>query len=113
RAEGREKLGVAPSRVRDFLALTGDTSDNVPGVPGVGPKTAGDLLNQFGSVEGIYAAVDTVAKPKLRQSLRDHEADARVSLRLVTLDATAEIEWSRDRLLWGGADLAALRRLLR
>ena len=53
--EVREKLGVAPSHVRDFLALTGDTSDNVPGVPGVGPKTATDLLGQFGTLEGIYA----------------------------------------------------------
>jgi DNA polymerase-1 len=110
-AEVREKLGVVPSRVRDFLALTGDTSDNVPGVPGVGPKTASDLLHQFGSVDGIYAGLDSVGKPKLRQSLREHEADARVSLRLVTLDSAVDVEWNRERLLWGGADLAALRRL--
>ena len=55
--------------MRDFLALTGDTSDNVPGVPGVGPKTAADLLAQFGSLDGIYAHLDEVAKPKLRESL--------------------------------------------
>src|SRR5260370_17019530 len=53
-AEVREKLGVAPSRVRDFLALTGDTSDNIPGVPGVGPKTAADLLAHFRSLERLY-----------------------------------------------------------
>ncbi|HEY8041087.1 MAG TPA: DNA polymerase I [Polyangiaceae bacterium] len=110
-AEVREKLGVVPSRVRDFLALTGDTSDNVPGVPGVGPKTAADLLGQFGSLEGIYAGLDQVAKPKLRESLREHEADARVSQKLVTLDATAPLEWSRDKLLWGGANVEELRRL--
>jgi DNA polymerase-1 len=110
-AEVREKLGVAPSRVRDFLALTGDTSDNVPGVPGVGPKTAVDLLSQFGSLEGIYASLDRVAKPKLRESLRTHEDDARISQKLVTLDATAPIEWTKERLLWGGADVPTLRRL--
>jgi DNA polymerase I len=110
-AEVRDKLGVSPSHVRDFLALTGDTSDNVPGVPGVGPKTAADLLAQLGSLEGIYAGVAQVAKPKLRQSLTEHEADARVSQRLVTLAATAPIEWDEKKLLWGGADVAELRRL--
>ena len=109
--EVREKLGVVPSRVRDFLALTGDTSDNVPGVPGVGPKTATDLLGQFGSIEAIYARLAEVAKPKLRESLRTHEADALVSQKLVTLDATAPLDWSRDKLLWGGADVDKLRRL--
>ncbi len=109
--EVKEKLGVPPSRVRDFLALTGDTSDNVPGVPGVGPKTAADLLAQLGTLEGIYARLDQVAKPKLRESLRQHEADARVSQKLVTLDASAAIAWEKARLLWGGADATTLRRL--
>jgi DNA polymerase-1 len=109
--EVREKLGVVPSRVRDFLALTGDTSDNVPGVPGVGPKTATDLLTQLGSIDGIYARLDEVAKPKLREGLRTHEADARISQKLVTLDAGAPIAWEKDKLVWGGADVATLRRL--
>jgi DNA polymerase-1 len=110
-AEVREKLGVPPSLVRDYLALTGDTSDNVPGVPGVGPKTAVDLLTQFGSFDGIYAGLGAVKRPKLRDSLRDHEADARLSQRLVTLDASAPIEWVHDRLRWGGAHVDELRRL--
>jgi DNA polymerase-1 len=106
-----EKLGVPPSRVRDFLALTGDTSDNVPGVPGVGPKTAADLLSQFGSLDAVYAQIDKVSKPKIRESLRAHEADAKVSQRLVTLDGSFPIDWDERRLLWGGADVAELRRL--
>jgi DNA polymerase-1 len=110
-AEVREKLGVAPSRVRDFLALTGDTSDNVPGVPGVGPKTAADLLAQFGSLEAIYEGLDRVNRPKLRESLREHAADARVSQKLVTLDSSAPLEWNHAALRWGGADIAELRRL--
>jgi DNA polymerase-1 len=110
-AEVREKFGVAPSQVRDFLALTGDTSDNIPGVPGVGPKTAADLLTQFGTLDAVYAGLDRVTKARLRENLREHEGDARVSQRLVTLDATASIEWSEPRLRWGGADAAELRRL--
>ncbi|HLK37014.1 MAG TPA: 5'-3' exonuclease H3TH domain-containing protein, partial [Polyangiaceae bacterium] len=110
-AEVKEKLGVVPSRVRDYLALTGDTSDNVPGVPGVGPKTAGDLLAQFGSLEGIYEGLDRVARPKLREALREHESDARISQKLVTLDAAAVVEWDLDKLRWGGADIPALRRI--
>jgi DNA polymerase-1 len=109
--EVREKFGVAPSRVRDFLAFTGDTSDNVPGVPGVGPKTAADLLTQFRSLDDVYASLDRVAKVRLRENLRTHEADARVSRQLVTLDANAPLEWNEERLRWGGADTATLRRL--
>ncbi|HEY4016345.1 MAG TPA: DNA polymerase I [Polyangiaceae bacterium] len=109
--EVREKLGVAPSKVRDYLALTGDTSDNIPGVPGVGPKTAADLLGQFGSLDAVYGALDKVSKPKLRENLREHETDARVSQKLVTLDAASPLAWDRDKLLWGGADVSALRRL--
>jgi DNA polymerase-1 len=110
-SEVKAKLGVAPSRVRDFLALTGDTSDNVPGVPGVGPKTAADLLTQFDSLDGVYASLDRIAKPKLRASLQEHEADARLSQKLVTLDASAPLVWERDKLVWGGADATELRRL--
>jgi DNA polymerase-1 len=109
--EVREKLGVPPSQVRDFLALTGDTSDNVPGVPGVGPKTAGDLLAQFGSIDAIFANLAQVTKPKLRENLQTHEVDARVSQRLVTLDASSPIAWDRSKLLWGGANVEELRRL--
>jgi DNA polymerase-1 len=109
--EVREKLGVLPSRVRDYLALTGDTSDNVPGVPGVGPKTASDLLSQFGSLDAIYAGLDRIEKPKLRESLRANEADARISQKLVTLDASMPIEWDKERLIWGGAHVDELRRL--
>jgi DNA polymerase-1 len=110
-AEVREKVAVRPSQVRDFLALTGDTSDNVPGVPGVGPKTAADLLNQFGTLEAIYERLSEVSKPKLRESLKEHEKDARVSQKLVTLDASADIPWDRQKLKWGGADIEALRTL--
>lgn len=111
--EVRAKFGVRPSQVLDLLALTGDTSDNIPGVPGVGPKTATDLLLQFGTLEAIFepGALDRVARPKLRESLREHEGDARLSQRLVTLDAGADVEWNKEKLVWGGAHLEELRKL--
>jgi DNA polymerase-1 len=110
-AEVKAKLGVAPSRVRDFLALTGDTSDNVPGVPGVGPKTASDLLTQFGSLDGIFASLAQIGKAKLQANLREHEGDARLSQRLVTLDASVAIDWDKEKIAWGGANVVELRRL--
>ncbi|MBK6460825.1 MAG: DNA polymerase I [Myxococcales bacterium] len=110
-AEVATKFGVPPSQLRDLLALTGDTSDNVPGVPSVGPKTAADLLGQFGTLEGVYARLDEVKRVKLREALREHEADARLSQRLVTLDATAELTWSPSELAYGGADVDRLREL--
>ena len=110
-AEVKAKLGVVPSRVRDFLALTGDTSDNVPGVPGVGPKTATDLLTQFGSLDGIFASLAQIGKAKLQSNLREHERDARLSLKLVTLDASVAIDWDKEKIAWGGANVVELRRL--
>jgi DNA polymerase-1 len=109
--EVREKFGVAPSRLRDLLALMGDTSDNIPGVPGVGPKTASDLLNQFGTLDELYAHVGEIKKAKLRESLEAHEGDARVSQRLVTLKADADIAWDPSHLRYGGANTEELRRL--
>ncbi len=92
--EVEEKFGVGPARVGDVLALMGDSVDNVPGVPGVGPKTAATLLQAFGGLEPLLARVDEVAKlPKLRgaervaQLLREHGERARLSRRLVELDA--------------------------
>jgi len=105
------KFGVAPSKLRDLLALTGDSSDNVPGVPSVGPKTAADLLNQFGTLEEVYTRLDEVKRPKLRDALRAHEADARVSQKLVTLASDAKIPWDLEKLAYGGADVPRLRAL--
>jgi DNA polymerase-1 len=109
--EVETKFGVVPSKLRDLLALTGDSSDNVPGVPSVGPKTAADLLNQFGTLEAIYARLDEVKRPKLREALVTNEADARLSQKLVTLDKDAKIHWDLEGLVYGGADVPRLRAL--
>ncbi|GAB4112269.1 MAG: DNA polymerase I [Sandaracinaceae bacterium] len=79
------KLGVGPAQVRDYLALVGDTSDNVPGVPSVGPKTAVQLLSDHGSLDGVYGSLETIERKSLREKLAAHRADAYLSQRLVTL----------------------------
>src|SRR5688572_31850812 len=67
-----EKFGVGPELVGEVLALMGDSVDNVPGVPGVGPKTASQLIQQYGSVEGVLAHLDEITKPKLKLNLTEH-----------------------------------------
>jgi DNA polymerase-1 len=79
------KTGVKPSQIVDWLSLVGDAADNIPGVPGVGVKTASALLNQFGSVDGIYARLDEVKRDKQRESLAAAEADVRRNQSLVSL----------------------------
>ncbi|QIK78630.1 DNA polymerase I [Sphingomonas piscis] len=81
----QEKFGVGPELVGDVLALMGDSVDNVPGVPGIGPKTATQLIQQFGNLEKVLASTDQISKPKLKQNLIDHADDARLSRELVRL----------------------------
>ena len=81
--ELEKKFGIPPSKIVDYLALVGDASDNVPGVPGVGPKTAVKLLQQFGSAEDID--IEKITKPKLRQNLLDFQDKMPLSKKLVTL----------------------------
>jgi DNA polymerase-1 len=86
-AEVEEKFGVPPAKVGEVLALMGDSADNVPGVPGVGPKFAADLIRQFGDVETLLARVDEVSRPSTRAALSAHADMARLSRKLVELDA--------------------------
>jgi DNA polymerase I len=109
--EVEQKFGVPPSQLRDLLALTGDTSDNIPGVPSVGPKTAADLLREHETLEGIYQNIEKIKRPKLRENLVNHQADARASQVLVTLKADVPIDFDKETLRYGGADLEALRKL--
>jgi DNA polymerase I len=81
----RNKTGVAPSQVVDWLSLVGDSVDNIPGVPGVGPKTAAELLHQFGSVDALYARLDEVRSERLRCALRASHADVRRNQQLIRL----------------------------
>jgi DNA polymerase-1 len=107
--EVRAKMGVGPERVRELLALVGDASDNVPGVPGVGLKTAAKLLGDFGSLDALFAGLDRVDRPRLRDALREHEPVVRRALALVTLRVDPELAIDLDALRYGGADVPRLR----
>jgi len=91
-----QKYGVEPEQIADFKGLVGDVSDNIPGVPSVGPVTAAKLLKQFGSVDQIYAHIDEVTPPKLRDTLRQNEAIARQSKELATIVIQTPVTLSLD-----------------
>ena len=90
-AELKEQKGLEPWQVVEMMALAGDTTDNIPGVPGVGPKTALKLIQQFGSVENLYEGLEEVSSDKLREKLRQHRADVELSAQLVKIDCEAPI----------------------
>jgi DNA polymerase-1 len=85
------KYGVKPEHIADFKALVGDTSDNIPGVPGIGEKTAAKLIQQFGSTEQIYEHIEEVTPPKLQETLKKNEAVARQSKELATIVIQAPV----------------------
>lgn len=107
----RTKAGVGPSQIVDWLSLMGDTVDNIPGVPGVGPKTAAELLNQFGSVAGLYARLDEVKSERLRGALRSAEAAVSRNRELVRLQDDLPCEFSPDALAAKPAKIGRLREL--
>jgi DNA polymerase-1 len=90
----RDRYGIGPERIPDWKALVGDTSDNIPGVPGIGEKTATALLQQWGSLENVLAHAEEVTPPKAREALEANLEQARVSKRLATIvcDVPAEFE---------------------
>src|SRR5690349_16175020 len=98
RNEVLEKFGVPPEKVGDVLALMGDSVDNVPGVPGIGPKTASQLIQQFGSLEAVLDNAETIAKPKLKQNLIEHADNARLSRELVRLVCDSPLPEPLDTL---------------
>src|SRR5437016_3612267 len=88
-----DRYGIAPELIPDFYGLKGDTSDNIPGIPGIGDKTASELLQSFGSLEGVLSNVEAVSGPKRKQNLVDHAEDARVSKRLATMRRDVEVDF--------------------
>jgi DNA polymerase-1 len=104
----KEKYGIHPENIRDWLALMGDKSDNVPGVPSVGEKTALQLLERYASLQNIYDQIDTVEKEKLRETLKNHREDAMLSYRLVSLDDQVPLRIELETLklkTWDRAEL--------
>lgn len=108
KAEVEEKFGVGPDRVIDVQALAGDSADNVPGVPGIGVKTAAELINTYGDLDTLFKSLDQIKQPKRRQSLIDNEELARISKRLVTLKTDVETVETLDDFLLKKLDVNKL-----
>ncbi len=108
-----ERFGVPPELVPDVLGLAGDTSDNIPGVPGIGEKTAADLVRRFGSLEGVLTWQSLVNGKKRRESLHAHGDQARLSKRLATLRHDVDLEISLTDLQRQAPNLQELIPLLR
>lgn len=111
--EVAEKFGVPPERVVDVQALAGDATDNVPGVPGIGVKTAAELVSQFGSLEDVLAGASSVKQPKRRERLLQHADDARISMRLVTLRRDVPVDVDIEDMRRGPPDPDLLLGFLR
>jgi DNA polymerase-1 len=106
-----ERLGVPPERVIDYLALVGDSSDNIPGVRGIGPKTAVQLIAEYGTLEEILAHADDVKQKRPREALKEYADDARLSKDLVTIRTDLAVELDLDQLQVGTPDSPRLRDL--
>ncbi len=109
RAAVIERYGVDPELVPDLIGLKGDTSDNIPGVPGIGEKTASQLLQTYGSLEAVLENIDEISGPKRKQNLTEHAGDARISKELATMHTDIEFELDLAALMERGPDLSRLR----
>ncbi|HEX9007217.1 MAG TPA: ribonuclease HI [Bacteroidota bacterium] len=108
-----DRFCVPPELVTDVLGLAGDTADNIPGVPGIGEKTASQLVQRFGSLEGVLQWTDLVNGKARRENLRQHADQARLSKRLATVRYDVPLETSLDALQLRSPDLHSLIPLLR
>lgn len=96
-AQVQEKYQVTPQEFIDVKALMGDTSDNVPGVPGIGEKTAVKIIAQYGSIENAYAHIDEMPKTKVRESFRENYEKAQFSKKLVTIETHVDISYDLEK----------------
>ncbi|HEU4739264.1 MAG TPA: DNA polymerase I [Solirubrobacterales bacterium] len=113
RAAVEERYGVPPELITDLMGLRGDTSDNIPGVPGIGEKTATQLLQQFGSLEAVLESVDQISGAKRKQNLTEHADDARLSKELATLQYDIETGVDLEAAMASEPDRGALREFMR
>lgn len=104
----KEKMGVTPEQIIDIKGLQGDTSDNYPGVAGVGPKRAVDLITNYGSVEGVYDHIDEITAKKLKEHLIEDHDNALLSKKLATINREAPVDLQLSDLVYSGPDMDAL-----
>ena len=108
-----EKYGLPPEKIRDYLALMGDASDNVPGVPKVGPKTAIQLLNDYGDMDNLYANLDKITKKGLHDNLANNREKAFLSRELVTLQTKRAFNGNLDALEYNGLHVDTLAQMFK
>ncbi|HEX4009366.1 MAG TPA: DNA polymerase I [Solirubrobacteraceae bacterium] len=108
-----DRYGIPPELVPDFIGLKGDTSDNIPGVPGIGDKTAADLLQRFGSLEEVLDHIDDISGAKRKQNLTEHADDARLSKHLATAKRDIEVDIDVPGLVSEPPDRSRLREVFR
>lgn len=108
----KEKHGVTPAQFIDYLAITGDTSDNIPGVAGIGPKGAQKLIEQFGTLEGIYENIDQISSDSIKEKLLKSKDNALLSKKLVTIVCDAPITHNMDDFKLKGFKTDELRAFL-
>jgi DNA polymerase-1 len=108
-----ERYGVPPELITDLMGLRGDTSDNIPGVPGIGEKTATQLLQRFGTLEGVLASVEEISGAKRKQNLVEHADDARMSKQLATLQYEIDTGVDLAAAMSSEPDRGALRDFMR
>jgi DNA polymerase-1 len=106
-----EKFGVPPGEVIEVMALMGDSSDNIPGVDGIGPKTAGELIRQFHSIEKLYEHIDQIDKKKLLEKLKKDKDNAFLSRRLATIDTSVKLDRQIEDLKFQEKNSARLKEL--
>jgi DNA polymerase I len=108
-----DRYGIPPDLIPDFYGLKGDTSDNIPGVPGIGDKTAAQLLQEFGTLEEVLANIDKVSGAKRKENLTNHADDARVSKQLATAIRDVPVEIDIEHLVGQEPDRSRLREFFR
>lgn len=106
-----EEFGVSPQQLPDLKGLAGDASDNIPGAPGVGPKTAQRLLRQYGSIEGIYSHLDSVQPPRIAEALRNSREQVELGAKLAKVLDDVDLPAGPDDCAWHGVRVSDLRRL--
>jgi len=105
------KMEITPAQVIDLKGLMGDTADNIPGVPGVGEKTALKLIKEYGSLEGVYAHLDDITGKKLQEKLREHAKLAELSKHLATIDVNMPLDIDWQHCIWREPDWPTVREL--
>src|SRR2546421_6159916 len=106
------RYGIRPDQIPDFIGLKGDSSDNIPGVAGIGDKTAGQLVAQYGSLDGVYEHLDELS-PGRRKNLTEHEDDARTSKELATMRRDLELDCDPAELVLAPPDRSQLKEMFR